>query len=493
MDLSKLSDEELQNLAGQIKQTKKPKLDLSHLSDDELSELAGENKMGTGEALFKKATQGALFGTRPVFAGVGGAIGQAGGLLAEGSLPLKDRISNLPAALKEGFVSGRQEEIADLKKASERAGLLGTAAEIGGGLLTGGVFAAPATVGKAALAGAGYGGLQAAGTAESLPEAAAMVGGGALLGGAAQGLANKLTKPALREAAEEQAFRALGPYAREARKAFPKGEINTIGREALDSGVLAGKSGFPQGVEAISEAAEAAKGKVGAEIGDLIGEASKIQALNKGFAVDRAKIIDEVAPGLLREEGVPGALAENRKINALLKEFLGDSLTLDKTQKLKESLGKSINWDRLPGADIPLKEEVARKLYTSIKNEQEKVVESLLSEVPELAARYRPAKESYRLQSKIQEIAGNRAARDTANRLVSPSDYGMGGVGGLIGTMATGNPLTGAAVGAGAGAINQILRKYGPNVAARVLDAAAKRAPQQAVNVTPAAVGLLGE
>lgn len=171
--------------------------------DARIAELEAKNphlkekpeEMGMLEALGRKATKGFTFGLDPVISGAYEGVAQGIGALSGGA-ELGDALD----VAKMGFQEGRQYKIDKNKEASKKAGLLGTVAEIGGGIVpviaTGGagILGAPATAGRAIGTGALMGVGEAAGYAESPTEALTDVGMGAAGGGLLYGAGKALSK-----------------------------------------------------------------------------------------------------------------------------------------------------------------------------------------------------------------------------------------------------------------------------------------------------------
>jgi hypothetical protein len=185
-DLSHLSDDQLVMIA----QGKTPATpDLGHLTDDQLAKIAsqGTTKMGMGKAAAIQGEAGALLGLRPFVAGLGAGAGAFTGT--------KGSFGDKLGAAKDAFVEGRADANQEQNQASTDHPYISTAANVGGSLLTLPMLPAKGLAGALKL-GAGLGAAQAAGSANSLGEAAVDIGGGAALGGAAYGAGKVLSKGA---------------------------------------------------------------------------------------------------------------------------------------------------------------------------------------------------------------------------------------------------------------------------------------------------------
>lgn len=123
------------------------------------------------------------------------------------------------------------------------------------------------------------------------------------------------------------------------------------------------------------------------------------------------------------------------------------------------------------------KNQALRDVYTMVKNKIEesagKAAES--SGDKELLGDYLKGKAGYRNSLEIEKIAKDQALRKNANRFLSPSDYGSGLGGAVIGG-ASGDglegKLKGAAIGASLGLANKAARSYGTPLVSLGLDKA---------------------
>lgn len=206
-DLSKLSDEELERIAGQGEKQSV----IASMSDEELERIASAKSTSSepslGKDVYVKTTEGLLFGARPFVAGVGAGVGRSIGELERGDIGLLDRIKNLPERFQAGFSEGKQEAIAEEADVADRRPGLSAAIGVGTALATAPLLAAKGLqatraggilsgVGQSAKIGAGLGAAQALGHAESTGEAIEDIAKGSLLGGGLQIGGNVATKAA---------------------------------------------------------------------------------------------------------------------------------------------------------------------------------------------------------------------------------------------------------------------------------------------------------
>lgn len=305
---------------------------------------------------------------------------------------------------------------------------------------------------------------------------------GATLSGAGQGAIESLAGAAkavtnlpksLQAKAEERAFKASGAMLRDYRKAYGQDRINEIGRFMLDNGMI--KPGMS--VADIAEAATKLKEVKGKGIEKVL---EKLGALEEeiGGKATRTELAQAVKAQLVQDGNIPTAAANNKYFSNLaskLEKMKGKELSIDDLQKIKNSANKQINWDRLPGADIPLEEQFNRAIYTQAKQLLESRAEDLAKKAGNQT--YKGLKDAYRNSADVERIANDQALRQNANRFFSPSDYVTGATGAIAGAM-TGDDLESklknAAIGAGIGLVNKGVRTYGTPLVSQALDKAGR-------------------
>lgn len=203
MDYAKLSDDDLDKLVSQKMQaaptTKAP--DFSKMSDAELDAAVHQKlntpSMSQGKAALIKGEEGMFLGLRPVVAGVGSAIGEAINKItnpyevsyARGSAP-----KSTGEDLKNAFSEGRKDANIEQNAAEREYPKTAFAANLAGSALTLPFAPAGKGIAGAAKLGAGLGAAQAAGSAESAPEAVEMIGKNLALGGAGYVTGKALSK-----------------------------------------------------------------------------------------------------------------------------------------------------------------------------------------------------------------------------------------------------------------------------------------------------------
>lgn len=395
----------------------------------------------------------------------------------------------------EDYIKERDINIERLKSQQEERPGLSLASSLAGGVVGGAplaALAAPATalgrIGQAAKVGGAIGLLSKPedikGQESGLQLKERLTGGlvGAGAGALGQGILEAPAKIAskLKGAAETQAFKALGPYTREARKEMSKGRVQEIGRELLDDGII---GRVPKSYGTIAERASKRAGEAGEALGSTIKTLSA-EAEKAGIkGVDKTGVALAVAKDMINpDETIPGVAQQNKAIWQALNTFVGkentENLSLQAGENLKKLIGKEIKWDRLPGADIPLMEQVNRSLYFKMREAAESVATSIEDQLPGATkGLFKSQKTKYGLLETASDIAGKREAKEMANRMISPSDYAAG-IGGLILGGSFGQTpeekLQNAAIGAMLGGGNKFLRQYGNQLTAKALDTMSK-------------------
>ena len=407
---------------------------------------------------------------------------------------------------------------------------------VGGGVLTGGLGRlaglgkAATGVGRikeAAKAGAVIGGLANPGDIEGelrpiqVEERAKNAAIGGAVGVAAQGLVEgvgsgvKKVGEYVRSKAERRAFKALGPDLRAVRQNMSRDQVEKIGRTLLDSGVVKSRHSREKIADLVIRAKDA-KGKELEGIIRELGEAQeKLFASQPGLVkfgspttstragIDRKQIAQAVRDELINPDTeIPNTVRKNRRIERLIKEFENggdDLIPILRGENLKKSVGGEIKWDRLPGADIPLEEQVQRSLYSKLRQGTEDAAEAVEGIVGGPGAgRFKSAKNAYGNLSEAEKVIEKRLERDLANRFISPSDYMTGGLGAAAGFASGDSPeekLRNAALGASLGAVNRFGRNYGNQISAKVGDTIAKallKIPQYSQMATKNPAGFQG-
>jgi hypothetical protein len=225
--LNTLSLQQLEKLKSSLVKgvETRPERKLQDLSIDQLEDLKKglekkqESEVTALDAMLKLGAKGAAFGATGFAAGVGGGLGAIVGKLEEG-IPFEEALE----AGREAFLEARKERVEEEKVAKRAFPALGTAAEIGGAIATGGLgLARLGPIAGGAVAG-GLGGLGAAvSEAERLEEVPEEALTGAALGagfGAVSKIPGALAKTAIGRQLTESAKKAMDASLSATRKAF---------------------------------------------------------------------------------------------------------------------------------------------------------------------------------------------------------------------------------------------------------------------------------
>jgi hypothetical protein len=285
--------------------------------------------------------------------------------------------------------------------------------------------------------------------------------------------------------AERLAFKSLGPYARDSMKAFGNDKVNSIGRTMLNTGVVGG--GLPKRYETLANDIAKIRSESGEKLGALVEQMAQKET-GKPIGVSRSKVADKLQSELISPEvDAAGVANRNSKMQEYIDQFrrggspIGeagpqipdDQIPLLQAEMKKRGIANEINWDRLPGADIPDSEAFNRKLLSQLRGEVEAGGEVLANKTGFDVGQFRKLKDEYGNLSAAESIAEKRSAKEYANRLLSPSDYGVGMVGAGVGALIDATPedrVKHAAMGGVLALANHAARKYGNQVTANGLN-----------------------
>jgi hypothetical protein len=434
-------------------------------------------KASFGKGLLTGAQEAASFGARGAIAGASEAVGS--GLHAffnqlDGT-PLNERVSNAVSAGASAYNPAREQanaEAAQVENDQPTATLLGNVA--------GTVATLPVALGKGIQGGARIGALAGLGSAASEGETAvgalksAAIGatGGALLGAAGNKIAASLGPKGLTATAGRQGFRALGPGGKAAKVNLAKGQVEHIGNTLIDKGII---SGNPKGYDRIVQEVSEKASEWGDELGKAIDKLDEL-AVNRGIethGVDMSKVGSEVLEAVAQDPKLPGSRQFNEQAKAYIQEFLVNNEPrqgIKAAEALKTQVGKRVNWEKNP-ADFSPQEMLDSALYRALKNQAEETALSLAGIAEkELSASFKNAKSIYGALAEAKKIVSDKAARELANRFISPSDYMTGGIGAAAG-WSSGDDIVDsmkrAAIGGMLGLVNKGARQYGPQFTAK--------------------------
>jgi hypothetical protein len=390
------------------------------------------------------------------------------------------------------YVGERDAEIARLKKASDENPYLYKGAQAGGAV--GSALMLPgAATGASRLARVlyGAGGGAAIGAAQNPgdkpgvidpvqgEERAKNAGLGALIGGGSGATLEALSKygpDMLNKVAETSAFKALGPYARDVKRAMARDSVRDIGRTALDEGVV---GGTPTSFSGIADRATAAKTARGEEVGQILGELGSQEAAP---TISRQELGKELRNELIQpaHADVASVAAKNQALDKSIGHFetgpnpeqpLSDTIPLLEAEMKKRALDQNINWRRLPQDDIP----VGEQADIALRGKLAKSVEDKAAQVnPEKANQYIEAKNAYGNLDKAESLAKGKTAHEMAKQLIAPS---LGGAVGFAQGHTLEERLQNALVGAAGGYAMRGAQLYGPQIVAPLANNLAKIAP----------------
>jgi hypothetical protein len=251
-----------------------------------------------------------------------------------------------------------------------------------------------------------------------------------------------------------------------------KGQVEHIGNTLIDKGII---SGNPKGYDRIVQEVSEKASEWGDELGKAIDKLDEL-AVNRGIethGVDMSKVGSEVLEAVAQDPKLPGSRQFNEQAKAYIQEFLVNNEPrqgIKAAEALKTQVGKRVNWEKNP-ADFSPQEMLDSALYRALKNQAEETALSLAGIAEkELSASFKNAKSIYGALAEAKKIVSDKAARELANRFISPSDYMTGGIGAAAG-WSSGDDIVDsmkrAAIGGMLGLVNKGARQYGPQFTAK--------------------------
>ncbi len=324
-------------------------------------------------------------------------------------------------------------------------------------------------------------------------------GVGGALGLAGEGVS--ALAPKLKRSAERAAVSGIRPFKAAVKDLTKSGQIEKTGRVLLDEGII---GNIPRGGEKLLERVEKGLETVGAKKGAMIDAldaklsefaagSSAVPYGTKGKSassqgVNLDKLRADILDSLRLDSAIPGSQAYNDKLALKVQEISPNkkTLSLKEADKLKTQIGALVKrWypNNAPKTDLS-NEEFYRSLYSALNKGVDDGAELIAKQYnPHALDELRDLKNRYGGLKSAEKILTEREIADFANRMVSPSDYGVGATGAVIG--ATQGGLGGAALAATAGAgINNFLRKFGNQITSKQLDNLSK------IMASPIAKGL---
>ena len=308
---------------------------------------------------------------------------------------------------------------------------------------------------------------------KALPEVAAMV---------EQPAAQSVVKSTAGKLAEEQAFKSLASNHASLKKAAREalsieGGQRGIGRTLLDEGLV---RRVGEDVEDYAVRLAEAKANAGEAVGAMYKRLDELGA-DTGLSVKSLskKMRDDVLNPL---KAKPGFESVADKVEAYITSFeekaasggwafgSKDKVSFERLHDVRASLDDLVyrNAGATPAEHIKELREIRRMIQRDLVEKGEQQAQKFGEE---FAAPLKQANLKYSRLSAAEKAAADFAeVRKLTNRSLSPTDYGVGGIGALGGMMA--NPL-GALAGVGTAIAHKFVREEGNAIAARGLEAVA--------------------
>jgi len=270
---------------------------------------------------------------------------------------------------------------------------------------------------------------------------------------------------ALRDAAEVQAFRSMSLNLKDVKllEQVPGG-LKAAGRQFLDDGLI--QAGDKS--ETMLPRFQTALEDRGQKIGDVRQRLEDI-----GLRPSADKVIEDLASLRKSLADLPNTNRAARAEFAAVEEDLRAKMATDPSFQgladFKSSLDKGINWKASRGENPS--NDVKKAFYFAFKDQE---LEALNTQAAKQAfgdasvRDMRQAMLDYRRLTVATKGLEARAAADARNRVLSPSDYGIG-IGAGVASLATGNPLA-AVTGLASSIGHKILRERGNSTAAVALN-----------------------
>jgi hypothetical protein len=386
-------------------------------------------------------------------------------------------------------------------------GALATAIALGGGLQAGGLLAGAGAFEPLASA-VGGGALQGALNAgpkefqsgllnllerEEQAKTGAEYGlGGAAVGAGASKLANAIGEaaPGLKNAANNMAFKALGPYKAQVKQLFNKDATDSLGSRANDVGNFVLENGVVSPGDSIKDIYSKAndlRSQIGKQVGSVYDQAAaqgEVGAFNPKQIGQ--EFLDKLGTNLKGKAGGQQALSSVQKE---VENFMDNPAASNITDIHDYRMGlDDLIYDANRRADSPAASSLKdfRKFLTG-------KIESHINDIDqsvggELGKNLKDLNRQYGLASDAASIAKNKFISQEAASAMGLRDTGIGAAVGL-GAIAHGGASPGAVgTGIGAALANKYIRTYGLPVGAAGMNAASQAlstAPGQALLKAP--------
>jgi len=282
--------------------------------------------------------------------------------------------------------------------------------------------------------------------------------------GAAQG-----TSEGLESMAEGRAVKAAtGQNKAAIRQMIEKGElgldtgtVERVGSDLLNEGVVdAGAS-----ARDILKRAGERKQAWGATINQALDYLDNLTP--NGMQIDVGALADDmeqalVVPNLAGTHGqrqIAARMADN------IAAFRQQGNSLSALEAFKRALDEDINYAKV---DMPAASKAMLRMRTMLNNAIEDKADEVgrAAGASDVADLFKESKAVYSSMAIGERVAKNQVTANASNRLISPSDYGVGGAMAMGKAAASGNPLGAAALGMGVALGHRAIRTRGNQVAA---------------------------
>jgi hypothetical protein len=282
------------------------------------------------------------------------------------------------------------------------------------------------------------------------------------------------------------------------RRAFARDRVDELGQAMLDNNLV--RPGMSHAD--VADQAELLKQKAGRAIGEAYDRLADAANANPDLIRDSLATVDpktmlaEITSATRDPKIMPklGTAKYKEAMDQLAEQIAGSGKTHD-VRFLNDVIGEldsKINWaKRTPEMSDQMQGLVAVRRY--LRQKVNDVADRLGEGDEALSQHLKMLNKQYGNMAEIANIARDRFARESANRVLSPSDYGTAALGALIGGQFGSTPeekLKHAAEGAVLGAGHKIIRKYGNQaVSLGASKAAQALAPVSKIPNNPAVVG----
>lgn len=435
-------------------------------------------------------SKSATLGYFPQIAGAGEAVlGEVGEFFGGEEKPFSQRYEEekermkayQEGTLEEAPIAGTVGQLAGYLAPGKAVGMLGKSVSKAVPAI-GEAVAKTGAIGKSALEAGAMAGLQQqeGGVKQRMHNMAeAALTGGALTGAGKLGVA---AGKQLKEAAKGMYIKGAGAMLKEFRTILDKGELDELS-EFLRVNKIVGPG---SSVASVVDKANAIKQQAGKRLGDLYkqakeklaspevaGKISPAQAFERaGFSpkYQKDEVLSAVGDAL---KGKPDKGKVLRQIGNYMDELaadFGDEIDIVAAREIKSKIDLAINYARNPLAPEPMKEQGLRELRKFV-NERIKDQVKLLDDVLDGAGSMELARlnKIYGNAATTVNMATDKFARENANRLFGLSEQLMSGAAGAGYGLLSGDPTQALIYGIGGAAGARLGKKYGPGVAAPMM------------------------